>query len=420
MKTRNRRWFIKGTLAGASTLLSACSAPSPSDPELETAEKPRRISGFGGRMVERGDPAYERWREGMVWQMRKPDRFPELILRPRTRADAQSAVRFAAANGMRVAVRSGGHHIWGASVRDGGILLDMSGFKQFSVPDSGGTARLGPALWARDVLEALGEQDAAFPVAHCATVPLGGFALGGGLGLNGDEWGGIAANCILGGTVIAADGSAITVSETENSDLLWALRGGGGALPVVVAELDVRTFHRPAGVFSATYVYPLAALDSGLELLEHMAAMKPRDTEVLALLAHNPQAGSDAPPDVQKVMAVRAQVYADDEPSAAPILDGIAASSATRRSVFSLPRMQESYEKLFVESMDWRRGFGFGRFAVENAWTNDMQAAVKGIAAEFMQAPSWKSHVVIQPKLAPGPGAGRRILRGRQYLCRRI
>ena len=64
-----------------------------------------------------------------------------------------------------------------------------------------------------------------------------------------------------------------------------------------------------------------------------------------------------------------------------------------------MPALTESYESLFVGSMDWRRGFGFGRFAVDNTWTNSMRESVTAIASEYMQAPSWKSHVVIQPKL---------------------
>ena len=62
--------------------------------------------------------------------------------------------------------------------------------------------------------------------------------------------------------------------------------------------------------------------------------------------------------------------------------------------------MTETFEQLFSSSMDWRRGFGFGRFAVENAWCDDRRAAVEAIAKVYVNAPSWKSHVVVQPKLA--------------------
>ena len=151
-------------------------------------------------------------------------------------------------------------------------------------------------------------------------------------------------------------------------------------------------------MFSGTYVFPLAELDSALDMLQAMTDMKPRNTEYLCLMTHNPQAPDDAPGDVRKVMVVRAQVYADDAAEAARVLDPMASMSATGRSVFSLPSQPETYEDLFASSMDWRRGFGFGRFAVENAWTNSMREAVTEIASGFIQAPSWKSHIVVQPK----------------------
>ncbi|MCY4565453.1 MAG: FAD-binding protein [Gammaproteobacteria bacterium] len=397
MQTRNRRTFLKAALAA---LPAVAGLPSGHASGTAIARALPRIDGFGGRIIERGNAAYDSWRRGMVWQMRKPDRFPEMILRPENLADVQAAVRFAARNRLRMAVRSGGHQIWGASVRDGGMLLDLSRFRQFSVPDTAGTARVGPSLWARDVLAALEKQDTAFPVAHCPTVPLGGFAMGGGMGLNGDEWDGMAANCILGGTVVVADGSAVPVSETQNADLLWAMRGGAGALPGVVTELQIKTFDRPAAVYSGTYAYPLAALDSALQLLEQVVAARPRQTEWLALMTHNPQSTSADPPDVRKAMVIRVQVYADDEQQAAPVLDAVAAMPAAGQAAFKTPLVHESYEKLFVDGVDWRRGFGFGRFGVENAWTDSPRRAIEAIADEFMRAPSWKDHVVIQPKLS--------------------
>lgn len=417
MRKRNRRSFIKAALAGVAMLPGMAGLPSAQASDTRNTRALPRIKGFGGRIIERADTAYEAWRQGMVWQMRKPERFPELILRPENLADAQAAVRFAARNGMRVAVHSGGHQIWGACVRDGGMLLDLSRFRQFSVPGTAGTARVGPSLWARDVLAALEKQDAAFPVAHCPTVPLGGFAMGGGMGLNGDEWDGMAANCIIGGTVVATDGSAVPVSETENADLLWAMRGGAGALPGVITELAIKTFHRPAAVYSGTYVYPLAALESALGLLEQIVDTRPGQTELLALMAHNPQSAADDPPDVRKAMVIRAQVYADSEQQAAPVLAAIAAIPAAKEAVFKTPLIHESYEKLFVDGVDWRRGFGFGRFGVENAWTDNVRAAVEAIADEFMRAHSWKDHVVIQPKLSPAViGDGAFSVAGKTYI----
>ena len=147
--------------------------------------------------------------------------------------------------------------------------------------------------------------------------------------------------------------------------------------------------------------FPLALLDIALDLLDGIVALSPANTELLALMLHNPQAPPDAPPDMRKAIAVRAQIYANSPDDARSTLDAIAAIPAGKQSVFSMPAVAESFEKLFSDSMDWRRGFGFGRFAVENAWTNERTDAIHGIAEEFMAAPAGHSHVVVQPKLAP-------------------
>lgn len=401
MPSNSRRWFIKTAIAGATASVVGCSKPS--DGGLPVSSRTAalgRIPGFKGRVIEKATPGYEKWRTGMVWQTLKPERFPEMILRPRSEADVAAAMRFARAEGMQVSARSGGHHVWGASLREKGILLDLSEFKQISVNGSGGTADVGPSLWASDLMAGLAEQGQGFPVAHCATVPLGGYALGGGLGINGDEWGGMACNNILGGRLVVADGEILTVDERSHPDLLWAMRGGGGALPGVVTEFKVKTYDRPAQVVSSTYVFPIAMLDAALTLLDGIVDLAPRNTELLALMLHNPQAPADAPAEMKKAIAVRVQVYANNAAAAAPILDAIAAMPSASQSVFSLPAMEETYEQLFSGSMDWRRGFGFGRFAVENAWCDDRRTSVEAIANVYVNAPSWKSHVVIQPKFA--------------------
>ena len=378
MSSNGRRWFIKSAFAGAAASLVGCGKPNKGGlTENSSSTSLPRIAGFSGRIVEKNDLAYEEWRRGMIWQMKKPERFPDFILRPNTDADVAAVMRFAHSEGLQVSARSGGHHVWAASIRESGILLDLSAFKQLTVSGSGGMADVGPSLWASDLMAGLAEQDQGFPVAHCATVPLGGYALGGGLGLNGDEWGGMACNNILGGRLVTADGETLIVDERSHADLLWAMRGGGGALPGVVTEFKIKTFNRPAQVFSSTYVFPLAILDAALSLLDDIVDLAPRNTELLALMLHNPQAPADAPAEMKKAIAVRVQVYANDAAAAAPVLDAIAAMPAASKSVFSLPAMTESFEQLFSSSMDWRRGFGFGRFAVENAWCDDRRAAVE-------------------------------------------
>nr|XP_061804785.1 uncharacterized protein LOC133596049 [Nerophis lumbriciformis] len=398
-----RKLLAAGSAALVTSLpwLNGCSPVLKPNSSIVTPHKPLpRIAGFSGRVIERSDSQFAQWHSGIVWQARKPNRYPEWIVRPETLSDVRAAMKFAAANQLKVAARSGGHHVWGASVRQGGLLMDLSRFTQWKI-HQGGTANFGPSLWARDVMAALEPADQAFPVAHCATVPLGGYALGGGLGLNGDQWGGMACNAIVGGTVVTSEGEVLTVSEREHDALLWGLRGGGGALPVIVTDLKVRTFNRTPGAWTSTWLFGLHQLDKALDLLDAVSEISPENTELLALMMHNPMAPPDAPKIQQKAVAVRLQVFVEQQSDADTLFDAIAANPSASHSVFRMGPEAESYEKLFSSSMDWRRGFGFGRFGVENGWTGQRRKAVMEVAKRFVDAPSWKSHVVIQPKLAP-------------------
>ena len=400
-KSPTRRRALGALLSGtavASLPISGCTTSA-------SSERGKAIEQLEGRVIRRGEPAYERWRQSLIWQMRKPDRFPELIVRPTSSADVAAAVRFAAARGLRVAVKSGGHNVWCSFLRDEGLLLDLAEFKHFRPGARGGTTEVGPALWARDLTAALARANQGFPVAHCATVPLGGYVTGGGLGINGDAWGGMACFAVRGATVVTAEGEILKVDETHNTELLWALRGGADRFPGVACSFDIQTFDRPRGLYSSTFAFPLTAVEDALDMLESMARSEPAKTELLGLMLHAPGAPLAVGDAASKVFIVRAQVYVDDERIARRTLAPMMEHPAQKHSGFKVPFQPESFESLFVDSMDWRRGFGFGRFAVDNAWVDDLRAGVRAVAEAYAAAPSWKSHVVVQPKLRPLPEA---------------
>ena len=395
MKTvddKTRRKVIKGIFAAGISAVAGCE----SSRRIETAVKPlSRL--IDGKVLSKGNGDYEKWRQAMVWQMLKPSRFPDFIVRPESVSDIQKTIQYAGKNKLKVAVKSGGHHVWASFLRDRGILLDLSRFKQFKVNKN--LASIGPALWARDLMTGLQDHGLAFPVAHCATVPLGGYLLGGGLGLNGDEWGGVACNAIHGVDVVTPDGEFLQATESHNSDLLWAARGGGMAFPGIVTGFHVKTFPKPNGVWTSTYVFPLSASSSIATFLDDIAATTPGNTELLTIMVHNPQAPADAPLSQQKACAVRVQVFAKDEVQAKQVLNAVDANPIAQDAVFKIPFAPTNMENLFVESMDWRRGFGFGRFGVENIWSDNIANVIDALAKNYPGAPSWKSHVVIQPKI---------------------
>lgn len=167
------------------------------------------------------------------------DRRPALILRPHGAADVIDALDYARAAGLPVTVRCGGHGIAGTSASEGGVLIDLSAMKGVHVDAARGTATAqGGALW--------GEYDRetqlfglATPGGRVTTTGVGGFTLGGGYGWLSPVHG-LTCDNLVGADMVTADGRMVHVSEDENPELLWGLRGAGANFGVVTAY-ELRT-----------------------------------------------------------------------------------------------------------------------------------------------------------------------------------
>jgi FAD/FMN-containing dehydrogenase len=193
-------------------------------------------SGLKGRVVRADDELYETARR--VWN-HGIDRRPLLIVQAASTDDVVRAVRFCTSEGLPVAVRGGGHSVAGFSTCDNGIVIDLSAMNSVRVDAAARCATAGGGTtWAMF--------DAATQAHGLATTGglisstgLGGFTLGGGIGHLVRAFG-LACDNLRGAEVVTADGSVVRASATENTDLFWALRGGGGNFGVVTAmELDL-------------------------------------------------------------------------------------------------------------------------------------------------------------------------------------
>jgi len=165
---------------------------------------------------------------------RSIDRRPALIVRPTGAADVIDAVTYATQANLPLVVRCGGHSVAGTSACEGGVLIDLSSLKGVHVDADRGTAiAQGGTLW--------GEYDRetqlfglATPGGRVTTTGVGGFTLGGGYGWLSPMFG-LTCDNMVGADVVTADGRLVHVSEDENPELLWGLRGAGANFGVVTA-----------------------------------------------------------------------------------------------------------------------------------------------------------------------------------------
>ncbi|KAA9105649.1 FAD-binding oxidoreductase [Microbacterium rhizomatis] len=153
---------------------------------------------------------------------------PELVVRARTVGDVQAAVRYAAAGGLSVGVRGGGHSAWGAL--PGGVVVDLSTLADVQV-DAPAVHVGGGATWGK-VARTLATRGLGLSSGDTASVGVGGLTLGGGIGWMVRAWG-LAADQLIGVQLVTASGDLVEVDAHSQPELFWALRGGGGNFGVV-------------------------------------------------------------------------------------------------------------------------------------------------------------------------------------------
>lgn len=188
-------------------------------------------SGLGGSLITRSSANYEDVRA--VWNAMIETR-PALIARCASAADVQRCVRFAAANGLLFSIRGAGHNIAGSALVEGGFTIDLSQMRDVEVDPVSATAIVQPGATLGDVDAATAEHGLALPVGINSTTGIAGLTLGGGFGWLSRKHG-LTIDSLLSADVITASGDKVTASETENEDLFWGLRGGGGNFGVVTS-----------------------------------------------------------------------------------------------------------------------------------------------------------------------------------------
>ncbi|HNB78572.1 MAG TPA: FAD-binding oxidoreductase [Rhodocyclaceae bacterium] len=391
----SRRRTLK-QLAGMTALgaLNALHAPN----TLAAGPKPPRLSipGVGGKIIRRQDPDYELWRQAMVWHQSKPKRYPDVIVQARNDKDVIGAVKYAAKKNLKVAVRSGGHNANGSSLRDGGMLIDVSAMSAIRIDAAKQLASVQPGTRALGLVQAAGEKGLSFPVPHCPSVGLGGFTMGGGIGWNYPQRGGVSTHSIVGAEVVTADGRLRRATPTENPDLYWAIRGSGPGFFGVVTRLDLQLYPLPTAILASSYIFPLADLETVTSTLDALRKDHNVDrVELITVLMHHPEVPEDAPPEKSKIVFFTAFAFEDTEQAAKQALLPFAQSALATKCLVKMEYQPFDFEGLYERYFSLNDPAGrCARYAVDNVLTNQGGKTLQALAAHFRNAPTKDCHVL--------------------------
>lgn len=210
-----------------------------------------QVSGFSGSFYSPGDSGYDEARTVFNAMI---DRRPRLIARCTSADDVVAVISYARAQGLAMSVYGGGHGVTGAAVVDDGIVCDLRGLRGIHVDPAAGTVRAeGGVTWG-DFDAAAEAHGLGVTGGRVPSTGIAGLALGSGSGWLERKFGFTCDN-LLAAEVVTADGRQVVASATENPELFWGIRGGGGNFGVVTA-FHLRVYPMPNPMLAGMLLYP--------------------------------------------------------------------------------------------------------------------------------------------------------------------
>ncbi|MFD8308714.1 FAD-binding oxidoreductase [Streptomyces sp. NPDC059690] len=312
----------------------------------------RELADFTGELIGPEDSGYEQARavyNAMI------DRRPALVARC---ADADAVARvigFARAHDLPLAVRGGGHHGAGMGTVDGGVVADLSPMKEIHVDPEARTVTVGGGCVWGEVDRATHAHGLATPSGIVSTTGVGGLATGGGLGHLTRKCG-LTIDNILSADVVLADGRQVRASADENSDLFWALRGGGGNFGVVTS-FRLR-LHEIDTVVAGPTFWPVEIGADVLAAYRDFLPNAPRDLNAFFLYGTVPP----APPFPEEIQlrktagVVWCHTGGDPEAAAremAPLLDALPEPMLHAVGPMPHPDLQSMFDGLYPPGHQW-------------------------------------------------------------------
>lgn len=307
-------------------------------------------SSFRGGLIQPSDTAYESARKvynGMI------NKRPRLIARCVDVADVIAAVRFGVDNGMLTAIRGGGHNGAGLGICDDGLVIDLSRMKGIRVNPSDKTVRVEAGCVWGDVDHATHAFGLATPSGFISTTGVAGLTLGGGIGYLTRRYG-LTIDNLLAVDVVLADGSFVTASSRENSDLFWALRGGGGNFGVVTS-FEFRLHPVSTVQFGPTF-WPLEEAGTVLRAYRDFIKKAPEDVSgYFAFLTVPPAPMFPAHLHLKKVCGIVwcATGTPEQTEAATRPMRSVGHALLDQVGTAAFPVVQSLFDGLYVSGLQW-------------------------------------------------------------------
>ena len=251
--------------------------------KLATARELQAV--MQGRVILHGDDDYVRTRQ--IWNG-AVEHQPAIFALCETAADVQAAVRSAREHGFPLSVRGGGHDWAGRSIRDGGLVIDLSEMKRVDVDFQASLATVQGGATAVDVISAATPHGLVAATGNCGTVGMVGLTTGGGYGPLTPRYG-LALDNLLSAEVVLADGRLVNCDDQNSPDLFWAIRGGGGNFGVVTS-MRVR-LHPIRQVLGGMMLFPWSQAEFVLGGYAEVIADAPDELSILAGVLPGPDGG---------------------------------------------------------------------------------------------------------------------------------
>lgn len=236
-----------------------------------------------GHIVLPDDPNYDEVRQ--IWNA-MIDRRPAVIVQCVKADDVAQAIAVAREHQLDISIRGGGHNIAGNAVCDHGMMIDLSTMTNVRIDAQKQRAYVEPGATLADFDQAAQVYGLATPVGINSTTGIAGLTLGGGFGWLTRKYG-MTIDNLVSAAMVTADGNQLRASETENADLFWAIRGGGGNFGIVT-EFEFALHPVGPEILAGLLVFPFSQAKQVLTQYRKFAASAPEELNVWVVLRKAP------------------------------------------------------------------------------------------------------------------------------------